>query len=202
MSGFLDKQSRIIDAVITGYGKMMLAKGKLNFAYWVPFDDEVDYDPFISQSSSFDSDELRSEVYSQLDETLVREATTGYRLWNISGSDYTNVNRPMYTARIVAGESGILPHASSSLAQSASLVVEQRKIYEAAGGGGSNDIGYDRKNMTNERFDVSYVDMSDPTVEGFLVRIFQETQGGFVEIGYKLDMSGNICYNGDVIVGR
>jgi hypothetical protein len=44
--GFLDRQSRVIDVVLTGRGRELLARGELDFAYYAFFDDGIDYDPW------------------------------------------------------------------------------------------------------------------------------------------------------------
>lgn len=60
--GFLDRQSRVIDIVLTGRGRELFAIGELDFAHYAFFDDGIDYDPWSSGSLT---DEQRDElVYS------------------------------------------------------------------------------------------------------------------------------------------
>lgn len=54
--GYLDKQSRVIDVVLTECGRRLYALGKLDFAYFGLFDDMIDYDP-VKASGSFTDDE-------------------------------------------------------------------------------------------------------------------------------------------------
>ncbi len=96
MAGFLDKNDRIIDFMITSKGKSLLSKGDLRFVFWRAFDDEIDYDPFISQSGSMNDLELESNASEQIESALVREATTGYKDVNSICRDNTNVIRPLF----------------------------------------------------------------------------------------------------------
>ena len=62
--GLLDKQSRIVDFQITKLGRKLLARGKLNFAYYRFFDDGVDYelgDDAIVNDISVDETASKSE---------------------------------------------------------------------------------------------------------------------------------------------
>jgi hypothetical protein len=110
MAGFLDKQDRIIDMVLTGYGKTLLSKGDLRFVYWAPFDDEVDYDPYISQSGSMTAVQLSSSRQDFIESTLVREATAGYRELT------TRVKMGAASFPVVSG--AIAPHAASNVSPS------------------------------------------------------------------------------------
>lgn len=67
--GYLDKQSRVIDVVLTERGRALFAVGGLDMAYFGLFDDCLDYDP-VPGVGSF-SDEEREE---QIEATLVLEA--------------------------------------------------------------------------------------------------------------------------------
>jgi hypothetical protein len=57
--GFLDRQSRVLDVVLTGRGRELLAAGELDFAYYSFFDDGLDYDPWSTGSLT---DEERDEL--------------------------------------------------------------------------------------------------------------------------------------------
>lgn len=107
MGGFLDSKERIIDMVLTDTGKSLLLKGDLHFVYWIPFDDEVDYDPSINgewlggqfiPSSSLAVDDKLSLQTRLTEDPLIREASMGYRGLNNRQVDFTNVHRPMYSA--------------------------------------------------------------------------------------------------------
>lgn len=57
--GFLDRQSRVLDVVLTGRGRELLAAGELDFSYYAFFDDGVDYDPWSTGSLT---DEERDDL--------------------------------------------------------------------------------------------------------------------------------------------
>lgn len=107
MAGFLDSKERVIDMVLTDVGKSLLLKGDLRFTYWIPFDDEVDYNPefigeyqggvFVSALDMSGSDYQDART-RKTEDPLVREATMGYRGLAYAEVDTTNVYRPMYSA--------------------------------------------------------------------------------------------------------
>lgn len=209
MSGFLDKNNRIVDMVLTGEGKYLLSKGALQFVYWIPFDDEVDYDPYIAHSSSLSQAELSSSRVEQIEATLVREATTGYRRFNKLAKDETNVHRPIFT--MPQGQKSI-PRMSSSngIETTANIEVKQRQLVEevAKKDRFGDTVEYYRKDIGYESYDSSistlsykYVDGSYPPdhkSEGFLLRIFKSGSDGLVEIEHRRDMSNDICFNNDL----
>jgi hypothetical protein len=57
----------------------MLSRGRLRFAYWAAFDDEVDYAPYLANSGSLTPEQLSGALDDQIEATLVREATSGYK---------------------------------------------------------------------------------------------------------------------------
>ena len=95
--GFLDKNEDVIDMVLTGVGQKLLSQGKLRFVYWMPFDDEVDYDPYVAASGSMSVAEVTSSKVLQTENGLVREAVSGYKDINPFHLDRTNVNRPLFS---------------------------------------------------------------------------------------------------------
>lgn len=50
--GFLDQKERILDIVLTDYGKELLAKNQLNFKYYAFSDEGINYSGSISASIS------------------------------------------------------------------------------------------------------------------------------------------------------
>lgn len=109
MAGFLDKNTRIIDMILTGRGRELQMLGKLKYVYWAVFDDEVDYNPplydetqvgpvAVLLSGSATPERFTETLNALIETTPVREATTGYQYGlNFSASDSTNVIRPMFT---------------------------------------------------------------------------------------------------------
>lgn len=195
--------------VLTNEGKRLLSKGNLRFSYFVLFDDEVDYSPFISNSASLDPEQFSGSVYQQIEATLVREASHGYELSNKSGSDFVNVHRPLFT--MPQGQH-TLPRMSASNAPTGSftIAVQQRKIQDMhvqldKDGNivqtlGPYDRGYQRYNPSNFSFDlvVNDFNVDKSHKEGFLVKVLQSGTEGLVEIGERRDLKNDIAFNNDL----
>lgn len=196
--------------VLTGYGKDLLSKGELRFVYWVPFDDEVDYDPPIMNSASLTSVALTGSIFDQVEATLVEEAKTGYAKLNKSGSDHTNVFRPLFT---MAHGQRILPRmtASDGPTGSVNLEVKQQKFTEVhvkkdQFGNTIEQLGpFDRTisryEASNKTFAYKYAPGSFPSdyqPEGFLVRVYRSGTEGLVEIDERLDERNDIAFNNDL----
>lgn len=210
MAGFLDKNTRVIDFVLTGEGKYLLSRGELRFSYWIPFDDEVDYKPFVVNSGSMTDLQLSASVDSQIENGPVREATTGYKRQNMSGSDETNVQRPLFT---VPQGHRVVPRIVSSNAPSGSidLQVKQRKILEIvlkkdkAGKIihqlGPFEKGVERFDSSNSSFDYGYHKDSFPrdhAYDGFLVRVYRSGTEGLVEIDPRRDLLHSLSYGNEL----
>lgn len=210
MAGFLDSKERVIDMVLTGVGKSLLLQGDLRFVYWTPFDDEVDYDPFISASGSMNAEDLAVYRQNRVEDPLVREATSGYRSSNAVQEDRTNVNRPMYTIPVnqkylpemkVEGVSGTIDvH-----------VLQQKiqKMYVRKSSDGTTvldtigpvDAGVRRSDASAAGIDADYTVGSYPRefdLEGFLVTVYQSGSEGYAEVLPNRDSSGSIVYNNDL----
>jgi hypothetical protein len=48
--GFLDQKNRVLDVVLTDYGRELLAQNKLNFQYYAFSDEGIDYSGSLSRS--------------------------------------------------------------------------------------------------------------------------------------------------------
>lgn len=210
MAGFLDKQTRIVDMVLTGYGKGLLSRGELNFCYWVPFDDEIDYKPVISTSGSISATQLSASIDLSIENTPIREATTGYKYLNSSGSDFTNVHRPMYT--MPQGQS-VLPRTTFPNTTSRQLNTKQRKIqriYHTRDVDGKYlnplnpvDIGVERFSPSEFSLEISYSNDSFPNdfqPEGFHIVVYKSGSAGLTEVIPKRDLNNDLAYNNDVKV--
>lgn len=183
MAGFLDSKERVVDMVLTGIGKDLLMKGDLRFIYWIPYDDEVDYDPYISGSDSLSPDDLATARSRMTEEPLVREASSGYRELNLALDDQTNVGRPMFT--IPAGRSN-LPTMLSSITGTVSVTMKQQKVervFSYRDGLGADvvkrvgpiDWGVSRFSPSESVIELDYTPGSYPNdfdTEGFLVTVY------------------------------
>lgn len=206
MAGFLDKNTRVVDMILTGLGRRLLSQGDLNFCYWVPFDDEIDYDPFISQSGSLSEDALIDAVNASIEETPIREAVAGYKFTNSMCEDFTNVVRPMFTT---AQGQVVLPRAivSASSDEVTTLQRRFRRMFSGAedviGKIDPIDIGVERFGSTGFVVEFSYEKDSfnpDFQPEGFFVTVLASGSSGYTEVVPKRDMSNDLSYNNDVKV--
>ena len=199
---------------MTGYGKELLSRGDLNFVYWSSFDDEVDYDPIlydekVTGSTTFISNDIDSFRQMSIEDTLVREATTGYKKFNRSGSDNTNVIRPMFD--IPQGQK-VLPRFINNPSD-ISIEIKQNKISELLikrdqNGNvieqmGPYDRGYKKYDSTKKMFEFNFNDGAFPPdykAQGFLVRMYQSSSDGLIEIGQKIDANNTISFSNDLIL--
>jgi hypothetical protein len=211
MPGFLDAKERVIDMVLTDTGKSLLLKGDLQFVYWIPFDDEVDYDPRVWNSASLDADSLFSRKQQLTETPLIREATMGYRGLNLREEDTTNVIRPMYSAPPGVGQNYPLPQLVSSLT-GANVQMKQAVVMKYFGDQAER-IGVRRFNPSQEVLEVRYDAASYPAetqTEGFLVTMYQsgvlkiddkgQSVGGYQEVLHNIDSSGSIAFLNDLRV--
>lgn len=210
MAGFLDKNTRIIDMVLTGEGKFLLSKGDLHFVYFVPFDDEINYTPYLSMSGTLSGSSLKDAICAEIEETPIREATTGYIRYNRSGSDNTNVFRPLFT--MPQGQQ-VLPKMKmiGVPADDFELITRQQKVVDihiqkdAAGNTlqtiGPFDRGVERFDPSTFTFEIGFAANSYPPeheFEGVLIRVFKSGSDGLQEVGQRYDLKNDLCYNNDL----
>jgi hypothetical protein len=206
--GFLDKNVDVVDMVLTGIGQKLLSQGKLRFVYWMAFDDEVDYDPYVASSGSMTAVEVTASKVTQIENGLVREAVTGYRDFNPFHLDRTNVNRPLFS--IPQGQT-IIPkvvkvHRTGTLSLNLKIqkVVDKyskkdkdgTKIVEE-----SVDRGFNHFDSSRQSFEYRYTPNSFPTehqLEGFKVRVFSSGSGGLVELNPKHDLNDDVSFKSDL----
>jgi hypothetical protein len=187
MAGFLDNTERVIDMVLTGAGKKLLMKGDLRFVYWIPFDDEADYQV-------------------KVEDPLVREACSGYPSNNKNAEDRVNVNQPLFTAP----NRSVLPTMDVDISGSSVKVKQQpyTKTYVKYDGDGKEltkvgpvPDGVDRTNILSALVDAKYETGSFPpdhTLEGFLVTMYVSSSDGLVEIFHNRDSAGDLVYRNDL----
>jgi len=215
MPGFLDPKERVIDMVLTDTGKSLLLKGDLQFVYWIPFDDEVDYDPFVWNSASLDAGELEARKQQLTETPLIREATMGYKGLNLKAEDTTNVINPMYSAPPGVGQNYPLPQLIPSLT-GANVQMKQAVVMKYYGDdqvSKAQRVGVRRFNPSLEVLEMRYDAASYPAetqTEGFLITMYQsgaihvdETgtvigSGSYEEVLHNIDSSGSIAFLNDL----
>lgn len=197
MAGFLDPKERVLDMILTETGKQLLMKGELRFVYWIPFDDEVDYNPNVVNLDLGHAQQTVEERKRELMETpLTTEARMGYRGLNLVAEDLTNVHRPMFTAVPGVGVSTPLPQASVD-ADTIVISIEQKKLtktyvqvdkYGNPVGGqvGPMTVGYQRSNGSSVDINATYSTgafTSDSQLEGFLLTMYQSSSQVNTSVG-------------------
>lgn len=218
MAGFLDPKEQVIDMVLTDVGKSLLMKGDLFFAYWIPFDDEVDYFP---QTEPRVSQTLEERAYELMETPLTREATLGYKGLNFAAKDTTNVIRPMFTAPPGVGHSFPIPRMGLNTG-SLTATVQQKKITKIYTQEQSGEVpatstivdgGFMRFGASEAQLNAGFAQGVYPDgtqLEGFLVTVYHsqsiatdpqgEITGGYEEILNNFDSAGNIVYRNDLKV--
>lgn len=197
--------------VLTGEGKFLLSNGDLQFVYWSVFDDEIDYDQSLMNTGSLSPDEISDAVIALAESTPLRECTTGYRRFNNSGSDNTNVFRPLFT--MPQGQQ-VLPRVrvfEGDESEEISLVTKQQKIIDLhiqkdpSGNPlqvvGPFDRGYVRSDPSTKTFEMGYAADSYPPDhqhEGFLVRVYKSGTDGLQEVGQRHSLNNDLCYSNDL----
>jgi len=223
MAGFLDPKERVIDMVLTDVGKSLLLKGDLHFVYWIPFDDEVDYNPIIHESASLDARDLQMSSTMKTEDPLIREATMGYRGLAYTEVDTTNVYRPMYSAPPGVGQTYPLLTASINTGSLTVTVLQEKnsKLYVQYDDKGQTiirtigpgDVAYKRNALSEMKLEVQYpMDQNelpnDMKLEGFLVTMYHSSTikkdefgqdvGGYEEILQNRDSKDQIVYRNDL----
>lgn len=206
MAGFLDKNDRVVDMILTADGRRLLSQGKLNFVYYAFMDDEVDYDPYIATSANLTAEQMSSSWSEQVEASLVKEAIGGRT------GDPDRVNRLNGTSRLYTqpqGQGFLSKMVLTPDSFSGSIQLDQRRIQEMRTRKdetghvisvlGPFDRGYER--ISTQTFPIEY-DVRDffgtQRQEGFLLRIMQSGSNGLVELPAKRDFANEIAYTPDL----
>ena len=204
--GFLDKNEQVVDMILTAEGRRLLSQNRLNFVYYAFMDDEVDYTPYVYNSSSLSADQLSSSWTDQVEAGLVLEAMPGRfsspeLVNNLNGSDrlFTQPQGQAFLARVV-----LTPDVFSG-----SIRLNQRRIQETRTRKdesghvldvqGPFDRGFER--IATQTFPLEY-DVRDffgsQRQEGFILRVMRSGADGLVELPAKRDFDNEIAYTPDL----
>ena len=202
MAGFIDKNNRVIDMVLTAHGKRLLSKGQLHFCFWVPFDDDIQYDAIIHESGSLTEEQLSASIDLAIQTTPLREASSGYREFNNVGLDNVNVYRPVFT---VAQGQVTIPQAEVST-EPFVINTKQKKVEKqfASRDDASiflnppspEDLGVERFLSTQHKLEMSYQRDSFPSdfnPEGFRISVLKSGSNGFVEVPIRRDLNNDLA---------
>lgn len=196
--------------VLTSHGRDLLSKGELRFIYWMPFDDEIDYEPPLVSSGSLTADQLRELRHLSIEDEPIREATAGYRKFDRSGSDTTNVNRPLFT---VPQGQRVLPRMSASNFPDGGVVLEVKQqklvdlqIVKDKDGRiiqqlGPFDRGYRLFDASSFTLDLTYAKDSFPPdhrTDGFALKIYRSGTEGWRQVDQRRDAENEIAFENDL----
>jgi hypothetical protein len=167
--GYLDKQSRVIDVILTEHGRKLYATGRLDFAYFGLFDDCIDYDP-LPGSGSFSDDER--EV--QIEATHVLEAPF---IRDVRGT----VAPLEPTAHIFTAAPGytVIPAMRSPVDDdSVILMADQRREGDT----------YRRTGTSLAQIDMGVVGEVERGNPGFIVRVLSSGSNGLQSLEFRRDL--------------
>lgn len=186
--GFLDSRERVQDVVLTQEGRRQLAAGTLEFRYFSVHDDELDYEPIVYSSGSFDDDGLEQYLREVIEDTPVMEAVVGKPSLSVRDVDNSLVPRSyLFDAR---DASGIVPVLSIAPALTSSMIeVDQASLVHA---GNQVNTGVVRRAEGALHVKPSLV--GGPVGEGFSVMLFMSGSDGLEEIVPSYDSLGRRSY--------
>jgi len=209
--------------VLTDVGKSLLLKGDLHFVYWIPFDDEVDYNPMIPGSGSMDARHLQMSQTMKTEDPLIREATMGYRGLAYTEVDTTNVYRPMYSAPPGVGQTYPLLEVAINTGSMQVNMTQQKssKLYVQYDDKGQTiirtigpgDEAFQRRAISENKLEATYPSDKnelphDIKLEGFLITMYHSSTikknefgqdvGGYEEILQNRDSKDQIVYRNDL----
>ena len=196
--------------ILTGRGHQLLSQGKLKFDSWAVFDDEIDYTPYIATSASLTADALLDTILEHVELSPIRECTTGYQLGlNASGSDYTNVHRPIFT---MPQGSNYLPRVQGQ-SGSYEISVQQQKLQQLTVKRDLNanvieqmgpyDLGHVRFNSSMLKFVFTLPSsdyQTDYHPDGYFIQIFASGTSGLQQVFENLDEENKLSYQNDLIL--
>lgn len=168
--GYLDKQSRVIDVLLTERGRKLFAVGRLDFAFFGLFDDCLDYDPAAATGSFSDAErEVQIDATPMLEAPYVRDVRAATA--PLEPIDHIFTAAPGYRVipRMLAPIDG----------DEASLMADQR-----------NEEGVYRRTGTNyAQIDPRVVGETERGNPGFVVRVFASGSNGLQPLKFRHDLN-------------
>lgn len=170
--GFLDKNSRVIDFILTERGKRLFAAGQLDFAYYALFDDGIDYDPVGATTR-----EERQEV---IEDTPMLEVGT---VKEVRGTvSALEPQSPLFTA---APNVRRIPRISSPAEDALEVKCDQVHF----------GTEYERLNTTEAKIDLALDGDVEAGNPGFSVRVFFSGSDGMHEFSVRRDLTGRRVFD-------
>lgn len=167
--GFLDKQSRVIDFVLTERGRQLYATGELDFAYFSLFDDGIDYDP--TDCDTQEEIEQQIQALPVLEAPFIKEK----RAVRSPGEPISHLFNasPVYSS---------IPHLDSPSAGDELEIICKQEL--------GPDGRFLRTSSTVAMIDVRVVGDREGVNPGFIVRTFTSGTNGVNEVAYRRDLAG------------
>ncbi len=167
---FLDRQSRVVDFILTEHGRKLYALGQLDFEFFSLLDDGIDYDPWATGSLSDAAREAQVEATPSWEAPFVR--------------DVRGATAPLEpTSHLFAASQGFtyLPFMSAPLdGSSSSLMCDQRRDGDA----------YRRTGTSVAQIDLGLRGQPENGNPGFIIRVFKSGSSGLSLIEPRTDLSG------------
>lgn len=147
------------------------------------------YDPsgFSGTMTGF----LFEQPANKVEDPLQREATIGYKNFNLRGEDFTNVNRALVT--VPPGQNTV-PSATFSVANDG-LSFQQQPVVQVGPDGSETNMGVIRANSTQIHAYGDYTKNSYPRghkMDGFYAKILASGTNGYIEQHHTLDDDSRI----------
>lgn len=192
--GFLDRKDRVLDVVLTEEGRRQFALGKLEFAYFSVNDDLIDYDPWISDSGSYDAAGLEERRNQLIESTPLLEAPIVLRPER--RRDAVSALAPTSSLFTAAQRYSRLPSMVLNPSGSASLSVIQ---YPTAVG--TSAMTYGREQSTYVLVDLGHVgDIDQATGVGFKVEVYESSSDGLKNLSMRRDLSERPSYDAFLVI--
>lgn len=167
--GYLDKQSRVIDVILTEQGRKLYATGRLDFAYFGLFDDCIDYDP-VAGSGSFSDDDREAQI----------EATPVFEAPFIK--DVRGTIAPLEpTAHAFTAAPGytVIPTMQGPIdGDSVTLMADQRRDGDT----------YRRTGTSLAQIDMEVIGEAERGNPGFIVRVLSSGSSGLQPLEFRRDL--------------
>lgn len=173
--GYLDKQSRVIDIVLTERGRRLYAVGQLDFAFFGLFDDGLDYDPYYSGTLTDHEREEQIESTPMLEAPFIREVR--------GASAPMEPRSHLFTA--APGYDSIPQMASPIDATEVDLAADQRR----------RDGMYVRTGTSQAQIEMSVVGDTEQGNPGFIVRVFSSGSNGLQALDLRKDLNGRRSFD-------
>ena len=206
--GILDKSTRVLDIVLTDYGREQHSKGELEFSYYAFSDDGVDYDPYIANSGSITDVQLLEEQIKQVEATLVREAVFGHQGGkNLDHRDKTNIKNLLFTVpqgQLIVPEMLMSPDITTGSIEAKQQKVVERSVTKDSEGDAINviaesDRGYRKFKSQKLLVDLEMDNFFDKASrDGYIIRVFESGSFGLSEIKHKRDKSYTMSFSNDI----